>query len=105
MSDVLIWVLVHLPWYVDAAVLALIIGAVAWYIPPLRHYVWEAALGALLIVGAAALAQKGYAKKSAEDMAAANKALDRAADARRKQQELDADAKNLRKPDNDMRRD
>ncbi len=105
MTDLALWLLVHLPWWLQAGVGIAVVGVVGWFIPPLRHYMWQAALVVLVIAGAAALAQKGYEKKSAEDMDAANKALDRAADARRKQGELDRDPKNLRKPDPDMRND
>lgn len=99
------WLLAHLPWQAELVVLGAVILVVAWLIPPLRHYLWIAAMGLLVIVGGSALAQRGYKQKAAEDMQAANKALDRAADARRKQQELDRDPKNLRKPDADMRND
>lgn len=105
MSDFALWLLVHLPWWVDALVGLAIVGAVSWYIPPLRHWMWEAALVVAVIAGAAALAQKGYGQKAAEDMTEGNKAIDRSLDARRKQQEINRDPKNLRKPDPDMRND
>lgn len=105
MTGFLLWLLGFIPWEVEAGALGLAALVLLYVVHvPSRHVIWIVGLAAVGLFSAS-LAAKGYSVKSKEDMNAANKALDRAADARRKEEELNRDPKKLRKPDADMRRD
>lgn len=103
MLDVLGWFIFGVPWWASAIVLLIAVAAVGWLLHlPTRHILEIAAL-AFVAVFSQSLAQAGYKAKEKRDFNEANKAIDRATDARRKQQDLNNDPKNLRNNDGHRR--
>ncbi len=104
MWDVLSWFIFGIPWWVNAILVLLIVAALGWFLHlPTRHILEIAAL-AFVAIFSQSVAQAGYKAKEKRDFNEANKAIDRATDARRKQQELNNDPKHLR-DDDGFRRD
>lgn len=103
-----IWNLIFLyvPWWVWLA-LALVVAAALVYLQKRIGLTRVLAIIAIMAVGviSARSAQKGWEARAKKDMDDANKALDRAADARLKSEKLNADPKNLRTDDGHRRRD
>lgn len=98
------YALTHIPlwvWFVAAGVILAALYGV-WHLG-LRQLLW---VGALLAIGLIfpAAARAGWRAKEQADWNAANKAIDRATDARKKQMAKDEDPKNLRNDDG-FRRD
>ena len=99
MWDVLWWFVFGIPWWVSLVLLIIVVAAVGWFLHlPTRHIIEIAALAAVAVFSQS-LAQAGYRAKEKRDFNEANKAIDRATDARRKQQDLNNDPKNLRRDD------
>lgn len=106
MNPVLEFVIFHLPWWFDAIVGAGIVGALAFYLHlDTRHLVTVAGL-IIVAIFSQKLAQDGWAAKERKDMQDANAAVERARQARQRQEEIiNANPKNLRAPDPHMRND
>lgn len=105
MNIVLEFLVFHIPWVVWA-IIALAVVATAAYVFHVdsRHLIWIAGIAAAAVFSQS-LARKGWQAKELRDIADANKAIDRAKRAREKQEEINRDPKNLRKPDRYMRSD
>jgi hypothetical protein len=101
LNPVLEFIIFHLPWWLDAIAGVLIVGALAYFLHLDSRHLIEVAALILVAVFSQKLAQDGWKAKERKDMADANKAIDRAQQARQQQDNLNA--KNLRAPDRDMR--
>lgn len=94
MSSVLLWLLTNVPWWLWALVALAIISGVWWLDKAIgvRNLLVLAGIALVGVISAKA-AQSALKAKEKADMDAANKALDRAADARQRQMEKDKNAK------------
>lgn len=99
MSGLAWYALTHVPLWVWLVVAGVVLAAVygVWHLGLRQMLVLAALLAVGLIFPAAA--RKGWKAKEEADMAAAEKAIQRAADARKRQEKINADPKRLREDD------
>jgi type VI protein secretion system component VasK len=105
MTDLILnFALVHTPWWVYLGIGVVVLLALAYiFHVPSRHLIWVGGL-TLVAIFSSAIAARGYKAKEQQDMDEANKAIDRAEKARKKQEELNRDPKHTY-DDDGFRRD